>query len=84
MTAELPLDSASSRRAGDDRLVVAAVSLTLFLQPILGALFGVFFLGDKLSPWQVTGGLAILAAFVLQTLYTMRRPEPAHGGRYEA
>lgn len=46
---------------------VAAVSLTLFVQPILGAAFGIFLLGDRLDPWQLGGGLLILGALTLQT-----------------
>jgi len=52
---------------------VAAVSLTLFVQPILGALFGAIFLGDRMGGWQAFGGLLILVALVLQTLHEIKK-----------
>ncbi len=51
---------------------VAAVSLTLFVQPILGAAFGAFFLGERLDGWQAFGGILILATLVLQTKLTLK------------
>lgn len=53
---------------------VAAVSLTLFVQPILGATFGALFLGERMSGWQAFGGLLILSALVLQTLHELKKP----------
>jgi drug/metabolite transporter (DMT)-like permease len=53
---------------------VAAVSITLFLQPILGALFGTVFLGEWLAGWQIVGALLILGALALQTSQAFRRP----------
>jgi drug/metabolite transporter (DMT)-like permease len=55
------------------RASVAAVSLTLFVQPILGALFGALFLGERMSGWQAFGGLLILVALVLQTLHELKK-----------
>src|SRR5262249_48911831 len=46
---------------------VASVSLTLFIQPICGALWGYVFLGDRLSVIQVGGGILILAAVFAET-----------------
>jgi drug/metabolite transporter (DMT)-like permease len=46
---------------------VAAVSLTLFVQPILGAAAGMLFLGERLSLWQSVGGAMILVALFLKT-----------------
>jgi drug/metabolite transporter (DMT)-like permease len=54
---------------------VAAVSLTLFVQPILGALFGTFFLGERMTAWQALGGALILVALVLQTLHELKKKE---------
>jgi drug/metabolite transporter (DMT)-like permease len=54
---------------------VAAVSLTLFAQPILGAIFGMTFLGERLDFWQFIGAALILSALVLQTL--LSKPEKA-------
>lgn len=54
---------------------VAAVSLTLFVQPILGAAVGAIFLGERLDLWQAVGGILILMALVLQTLHTLRKEE---------
>lgn len=53
---------------------VAAVSLTLFVQPILGAFFGALFLGERMGGWQAFGGLLILVALVLQTLHELKKP----------
>lgn len=55
------------------RVPVAAVALTLFVQPILGALAGAVFLGDRLDLWQAVGAVLILGALVLQTLQTLRK-----------
>jgi len=46
---------------------VATVSLTLFIQPILGAIFGMVFLGESLNFWQSIGATLILCALFLQT-----------------
>jgi drug/metabolite transporter (DMT)-like permease len=51
---------------------VAAVALTLFIQPILGAIFGMVFLGDRLDLWQSVGAALILFALTLQTLSEWR------------
>jgi drug/metabolite transporter (DMT)-like permease len=51
-----------------ERATVAAVSLTLFAQPILGAAFGAFFLGERFSTWQAAGGVLILSALLLQVV----------------
>jgi drug/metabolite transporter (DMT)-like permease len=51
---------------------VAAVALTLFIQPTLGAAAGLLFLGERLDWWQSLGGGMILAALVLQTIQTKR------------
>jgi drug/metabolite transporter (DMT)-like permease len=52
---------------------VAAVSLTLFIQPILGAGMGALFLGERLGFWQATGAMLILAGLVLQTWQTIKK-----------
>lgn len=54
------------------RAPVAVVSLTLFLQPILGAVFGAGVLGERLDFWQAAGGLLILGALLLQTTDTLK------------
>lgn len=51
---------------------VAAVSLTLFAQPILGAAFAAIFLGERLDFWQSMGGILILGALALQTTVALR------------
>lgn len=61
---------------------VAAVALTLFIQPILGVLTGAVFLGEHLGPWQSAGGLMILIALYLQTNLKFRRSYvPSHDER---
>jgi drug/metabolite transporter (DMT)-like permease len=55
------------------RATVAAVALTLFVQPILGTAFGMAFLGERLGTGQAIGAALILAALALQTLYRIRR-----------
>jgi probable blue pigment (indigoidine) exporter len=54
---------------------VATVSLTLFAQPILGALAGTLFLGERLSAWQFVGAALIVGALCLQTQVEIRRSE---------
>lgn len=54
---------------------VAAVSLTLFAQPILGAAAGYAFLGERLTIEQSAGACFILAALCLQTGFTIRRKQ---------
>lgn len=56
---------------------VAAVALTLFVQPILGATTGMIFLGERLDFWQGTGATLILAALLLQTTMTLRQSDEA-------
>lgn len=51
---------------------VAAVSLTLFVQPILGAAFAAFFLGERLDLWQGLGGALIVGALALQTTVALK------------
>ncbi len=46
---------------------IATVALTLFVQPILGTLWGELFLGEAFDFWQMTGAVFILAALALQT-----------------
>jgi drug/metabolite transporter (DMT)-like permease len=45
---------------------VATVALTLFVQPILGTVWGQVFLGETLNFWQITGAVFILSALALQ------------------
>jgi drug/metabolite transporter (DMT)-like permease len=45
---------------------VASLSLTLFIQPVLGAVWGSVFLGERLGPSQWLGGALILAAMLIQ------------------
>lgn len=52
------------------RAPVMAVSLTLFVQPILGAIFGIAFLGERLDFWQLVGATCIVGALVMQTALT--------------
>lgn len=49
-------------------LPVAAVTLTLLGQPMLGAFSGYFFLGEHLDLWQGLGAVLILGALALQVL----------------
>jgi len=51
---------------------VAAVSLTLFVQPILGAAFAALFLGERLDLWQAIGGALIVGALALQTTVALK------------
>ncbi len=52
---------------------VAAVALTLFVQPILGAFAGTFFMGENLDLWQKLGGALILVALFIQTKLSLRK-----------
>ncbi|RZA08926.1 MAG: DMT family transporter [Proteobacteria bacterium] len=55
-----------------EKAPVAAVSLTLFVQPILGAGFASFFLGERLDLWQAIGGALIVGALALQTTVALK------------
>ena len=48
---------------------VAAAALTLFIQPILGAIAGLLFLGERLDLWQACGSAMILAALWIQSKF---------------
>ncbi len=52
---------------------VAFVSLTLFVQPIQGALVGYFYLGERLNIWQAAGALLILTALTIQSFPYFRK-----------
>jgi len=52
---------------------VTTVSLTLFLQPLLGAAAGWLVLGERLSPWQAIGAGLILAALCAQAKVAVER-----------
>jgi drug/metabolite transporter (DMT)-like permease len=54
---------------------VAAAALTLFIQPMLGAAAGLFFLGEHLDWWQIAGGIMILGALCLQS-FRAKRSQP--------
>lgn len=51
---------------------VASVALTLFIQPVFGALWGNIFLGERLGGIQISGAILILGAVFLQTYGTAR------------
>ncbi len=59
-----------------EKASVAAVSLTLFVQPILGAFVGALFLKESLSTWQFVGALSILFALSLETYFELRKGKP--------
>ena len=46
---------------------VAAVSITLFAQPIIGAISGIFYIGEKFNLWQFLGGFLILLSLLFET-----------------
>jgi drug/metabolite transporter (DMT)-like permease len=56
-----------------EKATVAAVSLTLFVQPILGTFVGSFFLREKLSNWQMVGAAFILFALLFQTSLEIKK-----------
>jgi drug/metabolite transporter (DMT)-like permease len=56
-----------------EKASVAAVSLTLFVQPILGATFGAIFLKDHLTNWQMIGATFILFALCFQTSLEIKK-----------
>lgn len=51
------------------RAPVASVALTLLVQPVFGAMWGVVFLHEELTPAKLSGGALILAALLLATLW---------------
>lgn len=54
------------------RVPVASISLTLFVQPLMGAIWGYVFLEERLSGPQLAGGALILLAVLAQTLRELR------------
>lgn len=48
------------------RITVASAALTLFVQPICGAIWGILFFGEKLGVAQGVGGALILAALLIK------------------
>ena len=46
-------------------LPASVVSPTLLLQPVLTAIFAVPLFGEKISPWHLLGGMAVLAGIYL-------------------
>ncbi len=46
---------------------IASLSLTLFIQPVFGTLWGYLFLNEILTPLQALGGVLILASVFFQT-----------------
>jgi len=63
------------------RAPVAALAITLFIQPLFGALWGYAFLEERLSLMQAAGGGLILLA-VLVSMW--RRSNPKHVGCRDA
>lgn len=51
---------------------VAALALTLFVQPVCGAVWGSWFLGEPLAAAQVLGGVMILSAVLIQNYFAAR------------
>jgi drug/metabolite transporter (DMT)-like permease len=58
---------------------IASLALTLFIQPLFGPIWGLVFLGEKLTTSQALGSLLILLAVFSQTWLEIR---PARG-RYK-
>jgi len=58
-------------------LPIASLALTLFLQPVVGAIAGSLAFGEKLGMPQILGTLFIIAAVIFPALFAVRRaPEP--------
>lgn len=55
---------------------VATAALTLFVQPLFGALSGALFLGERLDLWQSFGALLIVSVLLLE-VFQSRRPQQA-------
>jgi drug/metabolite transporter (DMT)-like permease len=53
---------------------ISAMVVTLFVQPLAGALWGAAFLDERLTLIQAAGGALILLALAIQTLPTLRKP----------
>jgi drug/metabolite transporter (DMT)-like permease len=51
-----------------EKTAVSSAALTLFVQPVVGALLGVIAFGEKLGPSKATGAVLILTAVGLLTL----------------
>ncbi len=60
------------------RLPAVRTAVILTAEPLFGALFGCLLAGDRLNPWQGTGGLLILGALVLGEVWpaTGRQEKP--------
>jgi len=55
------------------RASVASLSMTLFIQPLVGALWGYLFLQERLVGWQWAGAVMILTAVFAQGWIELRR-----------
>jgi drug/metabolite transporter (DMT)-like permease len=62
------------------RASVSSMTLTLFVQPVMGAFFGYLFLKEQLTALQLSGGALILAAAFGQAALSqknaVRQPKP--------
>lgn len=54
------------------RAPVASLALTLFIQPVMGAVWGVLFLDERLNALQAVGGSLILAAVVAPSFFSSK------------
>jgi drug/metabolite transporter (DMT)-like permease len=54
------------------KVPVASLALTLFIQPVLGPVWGALFLGERLTPIQAGGSVLILIAVFGQTWAEIR------------
>jgi drug/metabolite transporter (DMT)-like permease len=52
---------------------VASIALTLFIQPVLGAVWGFVFLSENLTGLQALGGLAIILGLMTQSVVARYR-----------
>lgn len=52
---------------------MSSLVLTLFIQPVVGALAGMIFLGETLTATQGIGGLLILSAMAVQSIHDSRK-----------
>jgi drug/metabolite transporter (DMT)-like permease len=52
---------------------VASIALTLFIQPVLGALWGYLFLNEKLTGFQALGALLIIGGVMTQSVVSRYR-----------
>jgi O-acetylserine/cysteine efflux transporter len=52
---------------------IAGMVVTLFIQPLVGALIGVFYLGETISLLQIFGALLIMSGVLVEAFFDFKQ-----------